>query len=289
MCLIATAWRPGSAWPLVMAANRDEFFDRPSAPAQWWQTHPDVLAGQDLLAGGTWLGINRLGAFAALTNVRASNRAVAQRSRGHLPSSWLISQSKIARLDTKRQDEVLHAARRRFGKVATTAAFTCCLAVSERLSQPNPNWSGLATTPAETHVGYLSGFTLGLMGCQSTTGRRLAACERLWQTLKNQTCSRYWPTPRPLPTPTCPIPALVSKSSAGYPRRSSHPGSGGCRFTAHARRLCCVSMPRVRRFGSNAALMPRVNGSIAASHFKLWTVDFMILKVPVALATTVPS
>jgi len=114
MCLIATAWRPGSAWPLVMAANRDEFFDRPSAPAQWWQTHPDVLAGQDLLAGGTWLGINRLGAFAALTNVRASNRAVAQRSRGHLPSSWLISQSKTARLDTKRQDEVLHAAQAAF-------------------------------------------------------------------------------------------------------------------------------------------------------------------------------
>lgn len=90
MCLILIAWRAHSGYPLVVAANRDEFFSRPTAPAAFWKERPAVLAGRDLEAGGTWLGVTRTGRFAALTNFRdpAQNRADAP-SRGHLVVDYL--------------------------------------------------------------------------------------------------------------------------------------------------------------------------------------------------------
>lgn len=69
MCLILLAWQAHPRFPVVLAANRDEFFARPAAPAAWWAT-PPMLAGRDLLAGGSWLGVDRRGRFAALTNYR---------------------------------------------------------------------------------------------------------------------------------------------------------------------------------------------------------------------------
>ena len=59
MCLIVLAWQVHADYPLVVAANRDEFFARPAAPAGFWADHPDVLAGRDLQAGGSWLGVTR--------------------------------------------------------------------------------------------------------------------------------------------------------------------------------------------------------------------------------------
>ncbi|MDD5249472.1 MAG: NRDE family protein [Rhodocyclaceae bacterium] len=90
MCLILVAWRAHPDYPLVVAANRDEFFARPAAPAAFWTESPDVLAGRDLQAGGTWLGITRRGRFAALTNFRdpAAQRADAA-SRGQLVAEFL--------------------------------------------------------------------------------------------------------------------------------------------------------------------------------------------------------
>ncbi|MBL7951750.1 MAG: NRDE family protein [Flavobacteriales bacterium] len=70
MCLIALAYQEHPQYPLVLAANRDEFFERPTAPAHWWPAAPHILAGRDLRAGGTWMGIARSGRFAALTNHR---------------------------------------------------------------------------------------------------------------------------------------------------------------------------------------------------------------------------
>jgi uncharacterized protein with NRDE domain len=70
MCLLLVAYRVHADYPLIIAANRDEFFQRPTTPAQFWDDHPDVLAGRDLSQGGTWMGVNRNGRFAALTNVR---------------------------------------------------------------------------------------------------------------------------------------------------------------------------------------------------------------------------
>lgn len=89
MCLIALAWQAHPDYPLVVAANRDEFHQRPAAPARFWPEAPAVLAGRDLAAGGTWLGITRQGRFAALTNVREPDRAPGTRSRGLLVSAFL--------------------------------------------------------------------------------------------------------------------------------------------------------------------------------------------------------
>ncbi|HMM54355.1 MAG TPA: NRDE family protein [Candidatus Desulfobacillus sp.] len=90
MCLILLAWQAHPEYPLVVAANRDEFFARPTAGADFWNEAPDVLAGRDLEAGGTWLGMSRGGRFAALTNFRdfSRNKAGAP-SRGELVSRFL--------------------------------------------------------------------------------------------------------------------------------------------------------------------------------------------------------
>jgi uncharacterized protein with NRDE domain len=92
MCLIVFAWQviPGS--PLIAAANRDEFYARPSAAASWWEDQPDIYAGRDLQDGGTWIGITRGGRFAAITNVRApTERRPDAPTRGALVSDFLAS------------------------------------------------------------------------------------------------------------------------------------------------------------------------------------------------------
>lgn len=90
MCLILLSWQTHADFPLVVAANRDEFYARPSAPAAFWPDHPAVLAGRDLSAGGTWLGITRSGRFAALTNYRDPAQAEPDRpSRGALVADFL--------------------------------------------------------------------------------------------------------------------------------------------------------------------------------------------------------
>src|SRR5258708_26796211 len=81
MCLVLLAWRGHAKYPCVIAANCDELHSRPAAAAQWWPSRPPILAGRDLAAGGTWLGITRTGRFAALTNYRSP-----QHGRTDVPS-----------------------------------------------------------------------------------------------------------------------------------------------------------------------------------------------------------
>jgi uncharacterized protein with NRDE domain len=90
MCLIVFAWQVVPGMPLLAAGNRDEFYARPSAPANWWDDHPAVYAGRDLQGGGTWIGITRSGRFAAITNIRApSEKREDAPSRGLLVSNFL--------------------------------------------------------------------------------------------------------------------------------------------------------------------------------------------------------
>lgn len=89
MCLIVVGWRAHREFPLVVAANRDEFYARPTAPAGRWPEHPEILGGRDLEAGGTWLGITDSGRFAAVTNVREPGSPQGCRSRGHLTRDFL--------------------------------------------------------------------------------------------------------------------------------------------------------------------------------------------------------
>ncbi|MCE5983205.1 NRDE family protein [Pseudomonas sp. LF19] len=89
MCLIVFAWRPGHAQPLIVAANRDEFYARPSRVLGAWEDAPGVYAGRDLEAGGTWLGVGPNGRFAALTNIRDPQQPQGTRSRGELVAAFL--------------------------------------------------------------------------------------------------------------------------------------------------------------------------------------------------------
>jgi uncharacterized protein with NRDE domain len=70
MCLILIANDVHPRYRLVVAANRDEFYERPTARAEWWQDLPGLLGGRDLQSGGTWMGVTRSGRFAAVTNFR---------------------------------------------------------------------------------------------------------------------------------------------------------------------------------------------------------------------------
>jgi uncharacterized protein with NRDE domain len=89
MCLILLAWRIVQAQPLVVAANRDEFHARPAAPAAFWEDRPGILAGRDLEALGTWMGVSRSGRFAAVTNYRGAREPRAAESRGALVTRFL--------------------------------------------------------------------------------------------------------------------------------------------------------------------------------------------------------
>lgn len=91
MCLMAWNWQPASTTPLLLLANRDEFYSRAALPLHWWDGG-QLLAGRDLQGGGTWLGISRNGRLAALTNYRRpeSPREDAP-SRGELVVDFLNS------------------------------------------------------------------------------------------------------------------------------------------------------------------------------------------------------
>ena len=89
MCLILFAYRQHSDYPFVVIANRDEYYARPTRDAHWWDD-TDIFAGRDLEAGGTWLGVDHLGRFAAVTNVRGpGGMSPGKKSRGELTRDYL--------------------------------------------------------------------------------------------------------------------------------------------------------------------------------------------------------
>ncbi len=91
MCIIFFAYKTDPARPLIVAANRDEFYHRPTASAARWSDHPSIHAGRDLVHGGAWLGITDSGRFAAVTNFRDPAAPNGPRSRGDLVRDFLTS------------------------------------------------------------------------------------------------------------------------------------------------------------------------------------------------------
>jgi uncharacterized protein with NRDE domain len=91
MCLVLIAWRVHPRYPLIVAANRDEFYARPTQPAQRWPGASGMIAGKDLEAGGSWMGVDASGRFAAVTNFRELEQGPADaRSRGELVTDYLL-------------------------------------------------------------------------------------------------------------------------------------------------------------------------------------------------------
>ncbi|MGM8364776.1 NRDE family protein [Virgibacillus sp. W0181] len=109
MCLINFQFHEHPNYKLILTANRDEFYNRPTAAAHFWEDYPQILAGRDLQRMGTWLGITKTGRFAALTNYRdSSQKAISPRSRGDIVANYLKKDTApaeyIASLQKHRQE-----------------------------------------------------------------------------------------------------------------------------------------------------------------------------------------
>ena len=96
MCLILFANRVHPDYALVLAANRDETYSRPTAGAAFWDEDPRVYGGRDLEQGGTWLGITRDGRYAAITNYRDGDARQSARTRGELVANYLRARMRPA-------------------------------------------------------------------------------------------------------------------------------------------------------------------------------------------------
>lgn len=93
MCTVLFAYQKHPKYDLIVAANRDEFYERPTAEAHFWGDHPNVLAGRDLEKMGTWMGVTTSGRFSALTNYRDPNEKLSGKlSRGRLVADILIDE-----------------------------------------------------------------------------------------------------------------------------------------------------------------------------------------------------
>ncbi|TGL45138.1 NRDE family protein [Leptospira perdikensis] len=101
MCLVVIAYRVHPEFPLVIVSNRDEFFERPTESLHLWDTSPKIIAGKDLKAGGTWLGVNSLGKVSFLTNVRNLRKPSHPHpiSRGNLVLDFLKSERNVSSMD----------------------------------------------------------------------------------------------------------------------------------------------------------------------------------------------
>jgi uncharacterized protein with NRDE domain len=139
MCLIGLALESHPRFSLVVAANRDESFDRPARAAAWWQppnARGRVLSGRDVQAGGTWLGVNEFGALAALTNVRQSpnpaNTKMGDPSRGELPVLALTQDA----ISVQTHLENCHLHYKPFNLLMTQAAGLAPACVFYRHDQP---------------------------------------------------------------------------------------------------------------------------------------------------------
>lgn len=90
MCLIGLIYKRHPSFPVILVANRDEFYARPTLAAGLWEHAPTILGGRDLQAGGTWLGINAAGRFAAITNYREPHAIKSKApSRGEIAGEYL--------------------------------------------------------------------------------------------------------------------------------------------------------------------------------------------------------
>lgn len=92
MCVVAISWAENPKWQLLVAGNRDEYHARASAPLARWEDASGILAGRDLVSGGSWLGVSDAGRFAVVTNIRNPDGPdLTKASRGALVSNWLAT------------------------------------------------------------------------------------------------------------------------------------------------------------------------------------------------------
>lgn len=150
MCLIFVSYRETAGCALVVAANRDEFYARPTAAAGYWEDLPQIIAGRDLSAGGTWLGVTPNGRFAALTNYRSGlPRDVNAPSRGDLVKNFLAGE--LGALDYLRSLEARAGTYAGFSLLAFGAGELAYFSNQERAARPlEPGLYGLSNELLDT-------------------------------------------------------------------------------------------------------------------------------------------
>jgi uncharacterized protein with NRDE domain len=149
MCLIVLHWQPDAEPSLQVWANRDEFRSRPALPTEFWSEAPQVLAGRDVLAGGTWMGVTRQGRFAAITNFRDPAQMAGQHSRGQLVADFLTGQQSAPSYAQEVHSKAhLYTG---FSMLLSDGPSLCF--VSSRSEQPQmltPGWYGLSNAVLDT-------------------------------------------------------------------------------------------------------------------------------------------
>jgi len=105
MCIVFLDFKNVPHLPLILAANRDEFFERPALPMHFWEDYPSLLAGKDLMGGGTWLGMTRKGRLAVITNYRELTPNAHASSRGGLVTDFLLGRGSIADFQKRLEEE----------------------------------------------------------------------------------------------------------------------------------------------------------------------------------------
>ena len=243
MCLIVFAWQVIPGIPLIAAANRDEYYARATAPASAWPEHPQIYAGRDLKAGGSWMGISQSETgtasprFAAITNIRApaEHRDDAP-SRGHLVADYLAgSMSAQEYVDTIRAGiDAYNGFNLVLGDRDTLIWFSNKAQHDPRNGQP-----------LEPGIYGLSNALLDAPWPKVLKTKAQFASLLCWARRKTP-ISRCWPIPRPPPTSACRTPACRWTWSACCPRCASRrpatapapPPSSSCTTRP---RPCCTS------------------------------------------------
>lgn len=159
MCLILLAWQAHPDYPLIVAANRDEFHARPTQAAHIWpDTDPAVMAGKDLQAGGTWMGITANRRFAAVTNYREVPATESELSRGQLITDYLLGNE-----PARAYAEQIHAEGQRY------AGFNLLIGDRQTLLHVSNRSDGV--TPIEPGIHGLSNAVLNTPWPKVSTGK----------------------------------------------------------------------------------------------------------------------
>ncbi len=149
MCLITFAYKIHPKYKLILVANRDEFFSRPTATAHWWSDHTAILGGRDLQAKGTWMAMHRNGRFAAVTNYRDITKILPNaQSRGDLPVDFLLSKESSENYAQKMYNE--RAKYNGFNLITLDKEMTYISNYDDKIQTLNPGIYGLSNALLDT-------------------------------------------------------------------------------------------------------------------------------------------
>lgn len=181
MCILFIAIEQHPDYPVIICANRDEFHQRPTKSMHWWQ-HEHILAGKDLQAGGTWLGLDTSGRFSALTNFRRPSQYDANKpSRGDLVVQALTLPTTMTRQNLNKQSEQYNDFNLVFGPLDNLHAFD---SVQKEFTKLTPGFHSISNGALDDTWPKMA---LGIKELESSIINKLFNIEQLFRLMTNQT------------------------------------------------------------------------------------------------------